>query len=275
MSKKKKGTKKEVNNTKIAIILISIIAVVMVLVVLFGFVLPGKRYLINTAKYMEWDEETTKNVESAMGTENTEYRFRKYFQQFNVLHEIGHGVLRNNNGVKIHIIDEEQLVNEFAIAYWKHYGTEEDINMLKEIADYAVENINYNHKDLNYIEVGKQNSSFERVNNNFFTFEQYGWFQFSSVKKAIENDKSLEEVLKEMGIKNFKLDEPRVLKYELTKEEDSVKIVQDAYENINSWGVTLPKPFQMFQTDPNLNSSATIVNFFFIFDIVGDNYVNP
>ena len=91
----------------------------------------------------------------------------------------------------------------------------------------------------------------------------------------IENYHELEEVLKEMGIKNFKLDGPRVLKYELTKEEDSVKIVQDAYENINSWGVTLPKPFQMFQTDPNLNSSATIVNFFFIFDIVGDNYVNP
>ena len=128
-NKKKQNTSKKTNkssydNKKALSIIIPIFIVVATLVALFGFILPGKRYLINTAAYINWDETNKGYVETAMGKDNTEERFRTYFQWFNVIHEIGHGLIRSNNGVDIPIAEEEQLVNDFAVAYWRYYGND-------------------------------------------------------------------------------------------------------------------------------------------------------
>lgn len=60
-------------------------------------------------------------------------RFCLYFQYYNVLHELGRGLLRYNNGVSILIVDEEQLANDFAIAYWNYYGESFIVKRLENI----------------------------------------------------------------------------------------------------------------------------------------------
>ena len=73
-----------------------------------------------------------------MGPDKTEERFRIYFQWYNVLHELGYGLIYYNNGVNIAVADEEQLVNDFVVAYWKYYGEEDKVKELEDIVNYAV-----------------------------------------------------------------------------------------------------------------------------------------
>ena len=96
-------------------------------ILVFTYILSPRCYSITTGLYNKGTEEDQKNVVTAMGNENTENRFKLYFQWYNVIHELGHGLLYYNNGVNIDVADEEQLVNDFAVAYWKYYGEEEKV----------------------------------------------------------------------------------------------------------------------------------------------------
>ena len=80
----------------------------------------------------------------------------------------------------------------------------------------------------------------------FFTFNNYGWFQFTSVKKSLENRKTLDEVLYEMGIKEYKLNGNKLLIYETIDEDTSTQIIDDAIDNINAWGLKMPKAIHHF-----------------------------
>lgn len=61
------------------------------------------------------------------------------------------------------------------------------------------------------MKLGKENSNGKSFNISFFNFNDYGWFQFSSVKHSFETDKSLQSVLDEMGFSNFDLKEKKNL----------------------------------------------------------------
>ncbi len=234
-----------------------------------GYFLSPKMYLITTAEWNDWNEENTKNVVTAMGEENTEERFRLYFQYYNVVHEMGHGLLRYNDGVKLSIADEEQLVNDFAVAYWNYYGEPEKLDELYDIVTYAVENVGDNYENgVDYLEHGREHSNGKKFDRDFFNFNDYGWFQFSSVKHSIEQNKPLEDVLKEMGFTNFTLTEKVVLKHQMNDEKDSTAVINEAVENFNEWGLYFPEAYQRFSDDPNMNVSGPSRNFFGIFNLL-------
>ena len=268
----KKVTKKVNNNkqtNKKVIIVVAVLIILAVIEFIVFLVLPGNKYLINTARFQKWDEKNTGYVETAMGKENTEERFRTYFQWYNVIHEMGHGIIHNNNGIDIDVAEEEQLVNDFAVAYWRYYGGDERIALIKDIVDYAVVNVGDNYKNgVDYMELGKANSSHDSFDAAFFNFESYGWFQFSSVQKAIEKNLTLDEALKNMGIKNYNLNNQRVLKYDKLNEKVSRQVIDDAYHNFLEWGLNFPEPAQVFWSDPNQNSSGTLKNYFYIIDLL-------
>lgn len=267
IKEEKKNNKSKLFKSKGEMIVI-IILVVLFLSFVSGIFLSPDMYWVTTAKYTEWKDSDKKDVITAMGEDNTEERFRLYFQYYNVLHELGHGIIRYNSYPSLSVADEEQLVNDFAVAYWNYYGEPEKMEELNDIVTYAVENVGDNYeKGVDYLEFARNHSTHDRFDDDFFTFNDYGWFQFSSVKHSIEQNKSLEDVLKEMGITNFRLGKKTVLRHEMTDETESTAIINEAVENFNDWGLYFPQTHQSFSDDPNMNVSRPFKNFFGIFNL--------
>lgn len=243
----------------------SFIALAILIIMTIVYFLSPKVYLVTTARYGQGSEEDNNNVKIALGEENTEDRFRIYFQWYNVLHELGHGVLRYNSDKKISSVEEEQLVNDFAVAYWLYYGEEDKIEMLTDIVEYASEHIDSDAEEgVSYMEFAEENWG----ESSFNTFNNYGWFQFNSVKESLNNKKPLDEVLKEMGVENVNLPEPKLLEYGTINEEVSTKIINDAVKNFNEWGIEFPKTYQFFNDDPNANYSRGGKNFLGMYNLI-------
>lgn len=247
-----KKKRKTIKIGKIEIEVIDIIAILMVILVFAVYFLSPKRFLITTASYGKGSKKDNALVEKVMGKENPEERFKIYFQWYNVVHELGHGVLHYNSDLKIDKAKEEQLVNDFAVAYWMYYGETDKLVELADIANYAASQLESPIKDESkYLEYAEKNFN----KKEFKTFNNYGWFQFTCVKESVKNMKSLEKVLKEMGIENYKLNKQKTLEYETINEETSGIIIDDAIENFNEWGLYFPKAHQKFSNNPNNNHS--------------------
>lgn len=54
--------------------------------------------------------------------DNAEYNYELYFHWYNLIHELGHIIIMFNSVSHPHPAAEEQLVNNFAVACWQHYG---------------------------------------------------------------------------------------------------------------------------------------------------------
>lgn len=273
MANKKTKTTKKDNNSKIVKIgpvelVVNkhdciILGILLLLIILY--IISPKVYLVTTARYNHGTKEDQKSVEKALGKENTEERFEIYFQWYNVIHELGHGVKKYNSDIKISSAEEEQLVNDFAVAYWLHYGEKEKLEELEDIVNYAVDHIKSDAKEgQSYMEFAEENWN----KASFNTFNNYGWFQFSCVKESLKNKKSLEEVLKKFEIKGLKIPQPEILKYNDITENVSTQIINDAVDNFNEWGLYFPKTYQSFNNDPNANYSRGGKNFLGIYDII-------
>ena len=112
------------------------------------------------------------------------------------------------------------------------------------------------------MENAKQHSNHSDFDASFFNFNDYGWFQFSCVKHSFEQNKSLEEVLHEMGFQDVTLPEKTLLEHKVIDENESTQIINEAIENFHSWGLKFPKAHQSFSNDPNQNSSRPLKNVF-------------
>lgn len=169
-----------------------------------------------------------------------------YFWWFNVLHEVGHALIEYNGKIKISRPEEEQLVNDFAYAYWAYYGEEEKLLQVEEIIDYAVAHIQNDEKsDMNYMEYAKKNWN----KSSFWKFNNYGYFQFNAGKETFKNKKTLDTVLKEMGITNYTLNNIK-LSYDTIDEANCEKILNDAVDNIHKMGLKFPEVRHMYTKDP-------------------------
>jgi len=238
----------KVNNRKlksltpiIAIILLSCFAC------LIYFTSP-QAALITTGRYGQGTIEENKTVDSILGEEYAKERFELYFQWYNILHETGHVIVWFNSDKKPYIVDEEQLVNDFAVAFWTYYGEEKKLDDLEFIVSYALENI------VRPADESTTHLDFARANwgkSDFFTFNNYGWFQFSCVNKSLSETKSLESVLTEMGVKNITIQPQQTLSYPFIGENTTEEIIGDAVSVLREWGAVIPDVYHTFDNNPN------------------------
>lgn len=244
---KRKKEKKKIQIGPFSIKLRTIIDLsVFCLILIIHFTSP-KVALIVTQKYNQGTPEQNNSVKVAFGEVNTEEKFKQYFWWYNVLHEVGHGLKYYNGNNGVYNAEEEQLVNDFAYAYWNYYGNQEELNRVEEIVNYAYDHIqNEEGRKMDYMEYGKKNWN----KNSFYTFDKYGYFQFSCVKETFKNKKDLETVLKEMEIKNAVLTDKKVLKYKTLNKKTVDKIINDAIDNIHGWGLKYPKVYHKYTTNP-------------------------
>ena len=147
MKNKKSDKKTNIKLGKFEITKGALIEIIVFCILVIIYILSPRCYSVTTGLYNQSTAENQKNVENAMGMENTEERFKIYFQWYNVIHELGHGLLYYNNGVDIDVADEEQLVNDFAVAYWKYYGEEDKVKELEDIVNYAVLHVGTNYEN--------------------------------------------------------------------------------------------------------------------------------
>ena len=150
----KKKKKKKIKVGPIYLSLLDFVSLIILFFVILVYLISPRRYAITTARYGQGSEEDNKNVEIAMGKNHTEERFRLYFQWYNVVHEIGHGVMIYNSDRKVSPAKGEQLANDFAVAYWLYYGEEDKIEMLEE------ENAKLSEENNLLIEKTKSNDEF-------------------------------------------------------------------------------------------------------------------
>ena len=193
------------------------------------------RIRIVTGQYHIASPEQKKMIQELFG-EDAEYKYEIYFHWYNVLHELGHAIMMFNASSRPHPAEEEQLVNNFACAYWKHYGEDKKFNHLSSIVNETIQRFSTPaHNNESYLDYAKSKWGTEEL----FSFNNYGWFQFSSVQAAMKEAPNLEQALNKMCSTNISPQPFKTLKYEI-RDQMAACIVADAVRLVKDWGVLLP-----------------------------------
>jgi len=252
----------------------SIPAIVILLLAGCAYVIcftPPQVVLITTGRYGQGTAEQNEVVDSVLGEEYAKERFELYFQWYNVLHETGHSIIWFNRQRQPDAVDAEQLVNDFAVAFWAYYGENEKFNDLKSTVAYALENIKRPvDESITYIDYARDNWG----KNKFFTFNNYGWFQFSCINNSLREMKPLESVLAEMGVKNIQIQPQKTLVYPVIGEDTASKIIGDAVSILREWGAVVPEIYHTFDNDPNKHMIQIKRNIFGYLDMLYE-HVGP
>jgi len=162
---------------------------------------------IITGKYRAADAGQQTMIQSLLG-ENAEYRYEIYFHWYNVIHELGHAIMMFSQPQRPHPAQEEQLVNDFAVAYWRHYGETDKLRELAYIVECALSRLPAPSTD-RHLEYAEKNWGTDM----FMTFERYGWFQFSCVQCALNKHMSLGQALGRMTPFPVASQQKKILRY--------------------------------------------------------------
>lgn len=207
----------------------------------------GKTIEIITGLYEQGTPEARQIVDGIWGKEQAQERFDLYFHWYNLLHELGHGIMAFNCPQRPHPVEEEQLVNDFAVGYWLHYGEAEKLEALGAVVSYALAHLTLPDG------AGTSPTDYARAKWGtaaLFTFNNYGWFQFSCVKESLQRGETLASVLPRMGIERPQVQPRRTLAYSLSN-ETILPIVRDAACMLRAWGAVLPEVTVALDPDPN------------------------
>jgi hypothetical protein len=151
-------------------------------------------YTLITGKYETGTPEQKKVISDILGANQIEYKYKLYFHWYNVIHELGHAILRFNANDKLQDVEEEPLVNDFAVAYWSYYGENKRYQDLYEIVKKAsTRYVCPVPAGMDYMLYARENWGKE----DFFTFNNYGWFQFNCVLDSLNNQKPLHQCCKQ------------------------------------------------------------------------------
>lgn len=248
-----------------------IILLAVLTIVIAAYFIAKPALLITTGRYGQGKIEDNKLVSSILGEEYAEERFELYFQWYNVLHELGHGIIFSNSKSKSEPVDEEQLANDFAVAFWTYYGEEEKLNKLELIVSNALENLDRPvDENTSHMDYAKKNWGKKEL----YTFENYGWFQFSCVSSSLNERDTLESVLIKMGVNNIEKQPRKTFVYQTIGEDTVVKIIEDAVAELHKWGAEIPNVYHTFSNDPNNNKCQKIKNVFGVLDILHNKVIS-
>ena len=188
---------------------------------------------IITGQYSAADTAQRALIDALWGSSAARY-FELYFHRFNVIHELGHAIMIYNQPDRPHPAREEQIVNNFAAAFWRHYGEHDSLHTLTRIVERALARLPAPSQE-GYLEYAEKNWGKQ----DFMTFEHYGWFQFSSAKHALSSDIGLAQALTHMSA--FPVTPPNISSLSITASENMAQsVVSEALRVLRAWGVTLP-----------------------------------
>ena len=257
------------NTWKIRYLYVDIACVSILAIALIIFFVSEESFVITTGRYGHGTVEDNAIADQIYGPKDTQDRFNTYFNWYNIVHEIGHGAIMANSDLKLDPVDEEQLVNDFAVSFWSYYGEEGMIEYLGEIVEYALDTLDRPVAEgVSHMQFGRDNWGKPEI----YTFNNYGWFQYSCVKYSLNNVRPLEEVLAEMGINNIKVQPQKVFTFASIGEEDIPDIIKDVVTELQEWGVEMRPIYHRLSNNPSNHNLFPTRNMFGILGTV-HNYV--
>lgn len=211
------------------------------------------RLEIITGRYPSANQAQQQMLRRLLG-EHAEADFEIYFHWYNLIHELGHAILFFHSDTRPHPAEEEQMVNDFAFAYWRHYGEPEKIAALSSIVSHSLERFVSPAKEgVGYLEYAKSVWGKEEL----YSFNNYGWFQFSCVQRAIAAPISLKQALTNMGVSGIQPQPGITLRYHTDQSMPS-RVLDDAVKQLSAWGIALPKTIKLtMSNDPNCHMCRT------------------
>jgi len=216
--------------------------------------------IIVNGLYGQGTDEQNAMIHSLLGNELARQRFELYFQWFNTIHELGHlitvhyGTYDPGDMSLRHMIEEEQLVNSFGVAFWMYFGDREKLYELETVIDYILSNITPPVENMSHLDFMRQAVDENRIH-EVFTFEIYGWFQFNIVRDALlmRDTLNLSELLTEMTGTPAAIHPNQTLTYQLLGVDTVSEIVADVAYVLRSFGISVPNTYVAFNTDPNMH----------------------
>lgn len=176
---------------------------------------------------------------------NAEYKYEIYFHWYNLMQELGHAVMMFHALSRPHPAEEEQLVNHFAVSYWRQYGEPEKMKTLRALVEETLPKFrDPTQNTASYMEYAKRVWGQEE----FYNFNNYGWFQFQCVKNAILQNEDLGKVLYRMTSLGLQLPERKVFSYDVDATM-AFRVVEDAAAMLNCCGITLPRQIQVMPSN--------------------------
>lgn len=202
---------------------------------------------ITTGVYRNGNKEQKALVEVLFGKQNVEFYYEIYFHWYNVIHELGHALIATNSNEHYHPVDEEQLVNDFAVAYWIHYGEKEKLRDLEKIVSTTISKFTRPvSDDVTYVDYAKE--KWGKV--ELYNFNNYGWFQFNCVSESLKKQIGIEFALQQMGGANLKIQRQKKFTY-IVDNELSSRVLKDAADVLAEWGMKVPLIKLSFSSDLN------------------------
>lgn len=169
------------------------------------------------------------------GSENTQEKFDLYFHWYNIAHEYGHCLL-DYYGKGIGKVQEELLVNRFAVAYWKYAGYSDELEELKSLLEDVLKSFP------NPVPEGKSLVDWYTEiwgSDLLVSVPVYGYLQFKGVLLAMDEDESLKEWLDGVGINTGSSDHIARTYYPL-QAESAIHYLEDLQNNLKGLGLKIP-----------------------------------
>ena len=176
-----------------------------------------------------------------------------YFHWYNIIHELGHTLMALNSPSRQSDVDEEQLVNDFAVAYWSIYGAKEKWRRFQEKIPEIF--LRYRGPEIapgDYLDYYRQKWNESAT----FSFHVYGWFQFQCVLESLRKKEPLSSVINRIGVANPIPQPAKTLTYPLGLDAPTM-IVKDALDILSAWGMKVAKSVSVtFVDNPETHMSC-------------------
>jgi len=211
--------------------------------------MAGEITLIVTGRYGQGTRETNEMVMSILGEQNTKDKFNVYFNWYNTVHEVGHVVEQIISDNICGLLERELFANEFAVAFWAHYGDKKTFDCLKEFVYATAQRFERpiaENEDISDCARRFESGELE------FNFNNYGWFQFSLVKLVLGKIRNLESVLKSAGFALNKIPSPQTLAFSSLEAYATPEILKAVFAKLDELGIKMPRPvYHVLSDDPN------------------------
>jgi hypothetical protein len=191
-------------------------------------------YTIISGRYEYGSKDQQEGYHQLFGTENIQEKFDIYFHWFNLIHEVGH-ILVDLQNIELDQVEEELFANSFAVAYWR---TVDKGDNLKRVQNIVEDILNVMPSP---IPVG---SSFQDYFKSIWGTEimnsvmMYGYFQISCVEEAFKLNKSLKDVLLEVGYEDTDVSSLKAYLEEVNS-SNSGKVLSECISNLNDIGIKI------------------------------------
>lgn len=204
-------------------------------------------YIIMSGRYETGTAEQQQGYAMLLGADNIQYKFDLYFHWYNLVHELGH-CIKSGTRAEMTNLREELYVNELAVSYYRLLGEDARLSELESMIANSIANIpSPVPEGQDFVEFYESIWGTDQLMNVMV----YGYLQLNSVLMALRGNRTLADVLGDIGIS---IDTSKALAHcDLPIASESAEtFLRTARENMIALGVDVPEIRLELQDNPEI-----------------------